>query len=165
MAIFGGIFDYDGKKDRLEEVIGLSEDPDLWNDPKKAEAIGKERKMLEDVVLTVEEVSNGIDDNRMLLEMAAEEDDEHAFSAVQDDILALEKRIADLEFKRMFDQPADANNCFIDITAGAGGTEAEDWAACCFVCIAVTLNARVLKSTFWKRTRAKLWALTVPQLS
>ena len=82
--IFGGIFDYDGKKDRLEEVIGLSEDPDLWNDPKKAEAIGKERKMLEDVVLTVEEVSNGIDDNRMLLEMAAEEDDSDAFSAVQD---------------------------------------------------------------------------------
>ena len=55
MVIFGGIFDYDGKKERLEEVIGLSEDPDLWNDPKKAEAIGKERKMLEDVVLTVEE--------------------------------------------------------------------------------------------------------------
>ncbi|MBR7063575.1 MAG: peptide chain release factor 2, partial [Treponema sp.] len=91
-------------------------------------AIGKERKMLEDVVLTVEEVSNGIDDNRMLLEMAAEEDDADAFAAVESDILALEKRIADLEFKRMFNQPADANNCFIDITAGAGGTEAEDWA-------------------------------------
>ena len=132
MAIFGGIFDYDGKKERLEEVVGLSEDPDLWNDPKKAEAIGKERKMLEDVVLTIDEVSNGIDDNRMLLEMAAEEQDADAFAAVESDILALEKRIADLEFKRMFDQPADANNCFIDITAGAGGTEAEDWAGMLF---------------------------------
>ncbi len=127
-ATFGGIFDYDGKKDRLQEVIGLSEDPELWNDPKRAQEIGKERKMLEGVVLTVDEVNAGIDDNRMLLEMAAEENDEATFAAVEEDIHALEQRIADLEFKRMFNQPADPNNCFIDITAGAGGTEAEDWA-------------------------------------
>lgn len=100
----------------------------MWNDPKRAREIGKERKMLEDVVLTVDTVGAGIEDNRALLEMAAEEGDAGAFDAVAEDVAALEKRIADLEFTRMFNQPADANNCFIDITAGAGGTEAEDWA-------------------------------------
>lgn len=120
--------DYDGKKDRLEEVVGLSEDPDLWNDPKKAQEIGKERKVLEGIVLTLDKIAAGIDDNRELLEMVVEEEDENGFAAVQEDVGELEKMMADLEFKRMFNQPADVNNCFIDITAGAGGTEAEDWA-------------------------------------
>ncbi len=125
---FGGIFDYDGKKDRLEEVIGLSEDPDLWNDPKKAQEIGKERKVLEGIVLTLDTIANGIEDNRLLIEMAVEEGDEASLAAIQADVAALETQMAELEFKRMFNQPADVNNCFIDITAGAGGTEAEDWA-------------------------------------
>ena len=120
--------DYAGKKERLEEVVGLSEDPELWNDPKKAQEIGKERKMLEGIVLTLEHIATGIDDNRMLIEMAVEEADEAGFAAVEQDVAALEAQMADLEFKRMFNQPADPNNCFIDITAGAGGTEAEDWA-------------------------------------
>lgn len=129
---FGGIFDYDGKKDRLEEVVGLSEDPDLWNDPKKAQEIGKERKLLEGVVITLDQLSSGIEDNLMLLEMAVEEQDEDAFHAIQADVSGLEKQLADLEFKRMFNQPMDPNACFIDITAGAGGTEAEDWAGMLF---------------------------------
>ena len=120
--------DYAGKKERLEEVVGLSEDPELWNDPKKAQEIGKERKMLEGIVLTLEHIATGIDDNRMLIEMAVEEADEAGFAAVEQDVAALEAQMADLEFKRMFNQPADPNNCFIDIPAGAGGTEAEDWA-------------------------------------
>ncbi len=128
IVAFGGIFDYDGKKNRLEEVTGLSEDPELWNDPKKAQEIGKERKLLEGIVLTLEQIASGIDDCRMLLEMAIEEDDEPAVQGVQNDIDELERKMADLEFKRMFNQPMDANNCFLDITAGAGGTEAEDWA-------------------------------------
>lgn len=124
--------DYQGKKDRLEEVIGLSEDPELWNDPKRAQEIGKERKILEGIVLTLDNIASGIEDNRMLIEMAVEENDEEGFAAVQEDVAGLEKQMADLEFKRMFNQPADPNNCFIDITAGAGGTEAEDWAGMLF---------------------------------
>ncbi|WP_156956447.1 peptide chain release factor 2 [Stenoxybacter acetivorans] len=123
-----GYLDYDGKKDRLEEVVGLSEDPELWNDPKKAQEIGKERKVLESIVLTLDNLQIGIEDNRLLLDMAVEENDNDSFSAVEADIHNLESKMADLEFKRMFDQPADVNNCFIDIVAGAGGTEAEDWA-------------------------------------
>ena len=120
--------DYQGKKDRLEEVIGLSEDPELWNDPKRAQEIGKERKILEGVVLTLDTIAGGIEDNRMLIEMAVEENDADSFAAIENDVAELEKQMAGLEFKRMFNQPADPNNCFIDITAGAGGTEAEDWA-------------------------------------
>ena len=120
--------DYDGKKDRLEEVVGLSEDPELWNDPKRAQEIGKERKVLEGIVLTLDNIAGGIDDNRLLIDMALEEGDEDSFAAIEEDVTELEKQMAELEFKRMFNQPADVNNCFIDITAGAGGTEAEDWA-------------------------------------
>ncbi|AZR58891.1 peptide chain release factor 2 [Eikenella corrodens] len=120
--------DYDGKKDRLEEVVGLSEDPELWNNPKRAQEIGKERKVLEGIVLTLDNIAGGIDDNRLLIDMALEEGDEDSFAAIEEDVAELEKQMAELEFKRMFNQPADVNNCFIDITAGAGGTEAEDWA-------------------------------------
>ena len=120
--------DYQGKKDRLEEVVGLSEDPDLWNDPKRAQEIGKERKILEGVVLTLDTIAGGIEDNRMLIEMTVEENDDAGFATIENDVAELEKQMAGLEFKRMFNQPADPNNCFIDITAGAGGTEAEDWA-------------------------------------
>lgn len=120
--------DYQGKKDRLEEVIGLSEDPELWNNAKKAQEIGKERKILEGIVLTLDTIANGIEDSRLLIDMAVEENDEVGFAEVQQDVAQLEAKMADLEFKRMFNQPADPNNCFIDITAGAGGTEAEDWA-------------------------------------
>ena len=120
--------DYQAKKERLEEVIGLSEDPELWNDPKRAQDIGKERKLLEGIVLTLDNIETGIADNRELIGMAVEENDADGFAAIVADVAALEQQMADLEFKRMFNQPADPNNCFVDITAGAGGTEAEDWA-------------------------------------
>lgn len=124
--------DYQGKKERLEEVIGLSEDPELWNNPKRAQEIGKERKLLEDIVVTLDNIENGITDNRELIEMTVEENDADGFNIIVADVCELERKMADLEFKRMFNQPADPNNCFIDITAGAGGTEAEDWAGMLF---------------------------------
>ncbi len=84
--------------------------------------------MLEGIVVVLDDITQGIDDNRMLLEMAIEEKDDDAVLAIEEEVAGLEKAMADLEFKRMFNQPADVNNCFIDIVAGAGGTEAEDWA-------------------------------------
>ena len=110
--------DYQSKKERLEEVIGLSEDPELWNDPKRAQEIGKERKILEGIVLTLDNITQGINDNRELIEMVVEEKDEDGFAAIVAEVAQLEAQMADLEFKRMFNQPADPNNCFIDITAG-----------------------------------------------
>ncbi|MFC4158015.1 peptide chain release factor 2 [Chitinimonas lacunae] len=119
--------DYAGKKDRLEEVTRLSEDPELWNDPKRAQEIGRERKALEAVVVVLDQVRQGVIDSRDLFEMARAEEDFDTIAAVEDDIAALEKQVAEMEFRRMFSNPMDPNYCFIDIQSGAGGTEANDW--------------------------------------
>ena len=121
--------DYPGKQDRLEEVVRLSEDPDIWNDQKKAQEIGRERKALEDVVLVLDRVTGGVKDALDLFEMAREEEDWGTVDSVSADYDTLEAEIAKLEFRRMFNNPMDPNACFVDIQAGAGGTEAQDWAS------------------------------------
>ncbi|WP_143477782.1 peptide chain release factor 2 [Pseudogulbenkiania subflava] len=123
-----GYLDYDGKCDRLEEVVRLTEDPDVWNDPKRAQDLGRERKQLEDVVLVINSISGTVNDSRDLFDMAREENDADTILAVQDDLAEAEAKLAQLEFRRMFHDPMDPNNCFLDIQAGAGGTEAQDWA-------------------------------------
>ncbi|WP_028454602.1 peptide chain release factor 2 [Chitinilyticum litopenaei] len=120
--------DYPAKVDRLEEVVRLIEDPELWNDQKKAQEIGREKKALEDVVVVLDDVSNGVRDGRELFDMARAEDDFDTIAAIEEDLVALEERIAKLEFRRMFNNPMDPSPCFIDIQSGAGGTEAQDWA-------------------------------------
>ncbi len=128
-ASFGGIFDFDAKRRRLEELIKLSEDPALWEDNKRAQEIGKERKALEAVIDTVQRVTQGLQDSRELMAIVREEEDEAGLESVARDVDALEKTVADMEFRRMFSNPMDPNNCFLDIQAGQGGTEAQDWAA------------------------------------
>ncbi len=125
----GGIFDYDLKKERLEEVMRELEDPTLWNDPEKAQAIGRERAELEGVVLTLDKLESGLVDAKDLLDLAVEEDDEGTLGDVTTELDGLEKAVADLEFRRMFSGEMDANNAFLDIQSGAGGTEAQDWAS------------------------------------
>ena len=127
--IFGGIFDFDAKVGRLDEVIKLAEDPALWQDNKRAQEIGKERKALEATVGTMQRVTQGITDSRELLELVREEDDEAGFGSIERDVAGIEKLVAEMEFRRMFSNPMDPNNCFLDIQAGQGGTEAQDWAA------------------------------------
>ena len=104
------------------------ENPDIWNQPDKAQALGKERAQLADVVEVLDEISRALDDGADLLELAAEEDDEETVAGIATDTDAIEQRIAGLEFRRMFAGPMDASNAFIDINAGQGGTEAQDWA-------------------------------------
>jgi peptide chain release factor 2 len=125
----GGIFDYAVKQERLEEVIALTEDPDIWNDPKRAQELGKERKALEDIVLVIDQISQQLADAAELFEMARAEDDDATLEAVAADIAVTQAEIEKLEFRRMFNQPMDHTNCFVDIQAGAGGTEAQDWAS------------------------------------
>jgi len=105
------------------------EDPGIWNDAERAQALGKEKKSLEAVVLTLEGVKSTLADARELFDMAKAEDDADTLAAVEADLAGVEAKVADLEFRRMFANPADPNNCFIDIQAGAGGTEACDWAS------------------------------------
>jgi len=125
----GGIFDFDTRKARLSEVERLTEDPAIWNDPQRAQDLGKERKTLEAVVLTLEKIGASLADNQELFELARAENDDDTLMAVSEDVGGVEKLVADLEFRRMFSNPMDPNNCFIDIQTGAGGTEAQDWAS------------------------------------
>lgn len=105
------------------------EDPSVWNDPKRAQALGKEKKSLEDVVLVIDRLTSSLSDNGELFEMSKEEGDEAGLQSIADDVATLTADVEGLEFRRMFSNPADPSNCFIDIQAGAGGTEACDWAS------------------------------------
>ena len=129
LASYGGIFDYPAKADRLRTVNAALEDPAVWNDPQKAQELGKEKKRLDDVVLVLDDLARNLADNAELYEMSREEGDEAALLAIADDVQRLQGTVEQLEFRRMFNQPADPSNCFIDIQAGAGGTEAQDWAS------------------------------------
>ena len=126
---FGGIFDFDSKKERLEEVDRELEVPDVWNDPARAQALGKERAALARVVETLANMAQGLEDNADLLAMAAEENDEDSVAAIDRDVAEFEKQIGDLEFRRMFSGEMDESNAYLDIQSGAGGTESQDWAS------------------------------------
>lgn len=125
----GGIFDFEEKQERLTEVLRELEDPKVWDDPERAQALGKERTQLETVVHNLSNIRQGLEDAEELLELAVEEDDEDSVESVATDLEQFETIIAGLEFRRMFSGEMDPNNAFLDIQAGSGGTEAQDWAA------------------------------------
>ena len=106
----------------------MLEDPKVWNDNAKSQALGKEKRELGLIVESLSNLKIGLKDAQELFEMAREENDDDTLLSVAADSEALEKQIADMEFKRMFSQPMDANNCFIEFQSGSGGTEAQDWA-------------------------------------
>ena len=112
----------------MNEVNAALENPAVWNEPKRAQELGKEKKSLETVVQTIDHLSSNLADNTELYEMSKAEGDEDGLRAIEAEALALQKSVEELEFRRMFNNPADPGNCFIDIQAGAGGTEAMDWA-------------------------------------
>src|SRR5690606_24244989 len=101
-ANFEGIFDYDLKKDRLEEVNRLLEDPEVWNDAQNAQALGREKKSLDDVVLVIDEVASGLADATELFGIARDESDDDTLLAVDQDAGAIETVVETLEFRRMF---------------------------------------------------------------
>ena len=127
--IYGGIFDYDAKSERLRTVNASLEDPTVWNDPKKAQELGREKKALDGVVLTIQTLDTELADNQELYAMAKEEGDFDSLEHIEAEAGKLEKQVAQMEFRRMFNNPADPLNCFLDIQSGAGGTEACDWAS------------------------------------
>lgn len=104
------------------------EDPKIWNDQAKAQSIGKERAELEKIIKQVDALTSGINDTEELLQLAAADNDEQAIQTLSKDINAYTKQIEDMEFRRMFSGKMDANNAYLDIQSGSGGTEAQDWA-------------------------------------
>ncbi len=113
----------------MVEVLRELESPGVWSNPAQAQALGKERGMLELVVNTIITLQSGLDDASELLSMAVEEADSETVETVIDDLNVFEEKVAGLEFRRMFSGEMDANHAFLDIQSGSGGTEAQDWAA------------------------------------
>lgn len=128
MKCLGGIFDYDVKAERLEEVSKELEDPNVWNNPELAQALGKEKSQLENIVSTIEDLSSGTEAAKELLEMAEMDADEEMVEEVVTELDRLGERLDQLEFQRMFSGEMDANNAYLEIQSGSGGTEAQDWA-------------------------------------
>jgi peptide chain release factor 2 len=124
----GGIFDFDGKKRRLEALNKELEDPGVWSDSRRAQELGREKKALETIVDRMETTESGLRDASELFQIARSEHDDATLRAIENDARELEKSVADMEFRRMFSNPLDPANCFVDIQAGSGGTEAQDWA-------------------------------------
>ncbi|MBQ0763391.1 peptide chain release factor 2 [Marinobacter psychrophilus] len=122
-----GYLDYDQRSERLTEVERELEMPSVWEDPERAQALGKERSDLELIVSTIDRLTSGLTDAEGLLEMAVEEDDEATVADIENDLAELDENLAKLEFRRMFSGEMDPNNAYLDIQAGSGGTEAQDW--------------------------------------
>ncbi|WP_263078761.1 peptide chain release factor 2 [Endozoicomonas sp. Mp262] len=126
--VLRGYLDYAHKSERLQEVERELEDPEVWNNPDNAQALGRERAQLESVVQTIDELTQGLQDADELLDMSVEEADEDGIQGVVDELDLLAEKLELLEFRRMFSGEMDANNAYLDIQAGSGGTEAQDWA-------------------------------------
>ena len=124
----GGIFDYDAKQARLGEIATALEDPAVCNDPKRAQELGKEKKGLESIVNRLGGATDRIRDARELFDLARDEADDDTLESIESDAGGIDATVSEMEFQRMFNDPLDPNNCFLDIQTGAGGTEAQDWA-------------------------------------
>ena len=120
--------DVDEKRDRLEEVRLELENPEIWSNPDKAQALGKEKVQLETLCSAFEHSSGVLNDAKELLEMAETENEEDAVKGIISDLNDIETSIASFEFQRMFSGKMDQNSAYLDIQSGSGGTEAQDWA-------------------------------------
>jgi peptide chain release factor 2 len=124
----GAIFDYDNKKDRLAEVNAELESNEVWNKPEYAQNLGRERALLEGVIAPIDRADKGLKDAEELLELAELEGDAETTAGVERDVLALGQLADEMEFRRMFSGEQDGSNAYLDVQAGSGGTEAQDWA-------------------------------------
>jgi len=125
---FGGIFDLDQKKQKIKDLTDQQQDPKTWEDHALTQKIGKEKKLLESVVDQAAYLESQITDNAELFELASVENDDVTLQTLDHEISRLDDIVNDIDFKRMFSNPMDSNNCFIDFQSGSGGTEAQDWA-------------------------------------
>lgn len=128
LSRFGGIFDFEAKSERLEEVIRELESSTIWNNPEQAQALGRERTQLESVVISLTKLGQSVIDLTELFELAREEDDEQTITDISEELKSVEEQVAGLEFRRMFSGKMDECNAYLDIQSGSGGTEAQDWA-------------------------------------
>lgn len=125
---FGGIFDWDQAIPRLDELNALSEDPELWSDSTKAQKLMKERTQLEQGISSVKEMETELSDTLELIELAEEESDAEVLSDAESSLQKLEKRAERKRIEGLLSGEVDSNDVYLQVNAGAGGTEAQDWA-------------------------------------
>lgn len=116
------------KKKRLHEILKELENPETWQDLSLNRALSREQVQLENILQKIDTLTNSITDVKELLELATTENDEQIALELEKEIAKLAIAIDDLEFQRMFSHPMDKHNTYLDIQAGSGGTEAQDWA-------------------------------------
>lgn len=104
------------------------ENPNIWSNIQKRQLLGKEQTQLESFIKQIDQLTTHLQDTEDLLELAKNENDDKTIQELQKDIAQIDTQIADLEFQRMFSDPIDKHNAYLDIQAGSGGTEAQDWA-------------------------------------
>ena len=124
----GGIFDYDRALTQLDALNLKVEDLHLWNDPQTAQHIMKERDQLSTAIKHIDGIQQELDDALTLVELGELEEDEATLLEGEQQLEVLSKRVARLRLESLLSGEADNNDCFIEIHAGAGGTEAQDWA-------------------------------------
>lgn len=122
------IFDLDAKISRLNELERNQENAEFWNDPQAAKAVLKEQKAIARLVNNFLGLDKDLEDTEILLELAIEEDDHTVLKEVEEKLSTIEEHVRDLEIQRLFSRPEDAGGAIVEIHAGAGGTEAQDWA-------------------------------------
>jgi peptide chain release factor 2 len=124
----GGFFDIEKSNKRLAELNELAESPDLWNDPKKARDVMRERTQVEFSLNAMKELQGGLDDNLGMIELAEAEKDEATVKEAEDALFKLADKSKQMEIECLLSGEADANNAFVEFHPGAGGTESYDWA-------------------------------------
>lgn len=128
LNLFGGIFDTPLKRKRILEIEAESNsDPHFWNDRKKSSTLLKEKKNLEDAILSCENLLKKFDDTFVAIEFG-EDGDEQSAKEADETLILLTKEVNELETKRLLSGETDRNSAILTINAGAGGTEACDWA-------------------------------------
>ena len=124
----GGIFDYDAKRERLEEIDRELEGPDVWSNAERAQALNRERAALAGVVDVLARLDKSLHEADELHALAAAESDAATVADLGRDLEQITAQVERLEFRRMFSGEMDSHNAFLDVQSGSGGTEAQDWA-------------------------------------
>lgn len=128
MLSYGGIFDWDASTARLVELNTKAEDPDLWQDAARAQELMRERDQLATSLGKLTHFQNRLDDTLELLKMAEDEGEEGLLLEAEENLFTLQKEARRLQIESLLSGEADGNDCFLEVHAGAGGTEAQDWA-------------------------------------
>jgi len=124
----GGIFDVESKRKRLHEINQLVEKPEIWNNTKEMQKLQKEKSLLSKAVGEFDQLTVLIEDSLVLLELSVEGNDEASFQEVVQSLDKADSLFKSIELKKMLSKEADSSSAYLTVNAGAGGTEACDWA-------------------------------------